>query len=78
MLHIFLIYAKYDKRDSSEENNFKAVLYLSVGADVILTSKLWNEVELHNGAKGTVIDFVYTDSEGTRNGGAPEAVVVQF
>ena len=39
---------------------------------------MWTEVGLHNGARGKVIDFVYTDAEGPRNGGVPEAVVVQF
>ena len=70
--------AKFSKRDSSEANNLKAVLYLSVVADVVLTSNLWNEVGLHNGAKVTVVYFVYTDSEGSINGGGIEAVVVQL
>ena len=44
----------------------------------MLTSNLWTEVGLHNGAKGTVVDLVYTNSEGLRNGGVPESVVVKF
>ena len=55
--------AKPDKRDSIEDNNLKDVLYLSVGADFILISNMWTEVGLHNGAKGTVVYFGYTDSE---------------
>ena len=39
---------------------------------------MWTEVGLHNGAKGKVINFVYIDASGPRNGGVPEAVVVQF
>ena len=40
---------------------------------------MWTEFGLHNSAKGTVVDFMYTDYEGPRNGiVAPEAVVVQF
>ena len=67
-----------NKRDSSEANNLKAVLYLYVGADVRLTSNLWNEAGLNNGAKGIVVDFVYTDYYGPKNCGVLEAEVVQF
>ena len=70
--------AKFSKRDSSEANNLKAVLYFYVGADVMLTSNLWTEVVLHNGAKGTVVNAKNTDSEGPRHGGVPETVVVQL
>ena len=56
----------------------KAVLYISVSTDVMLTSNFWTEVGLHNGAKVKVVDFVYMDYGGPRNGGVSEAVVVQF
>ena len=56
----------------------KAVLHFSVGAYVMLTSILWTTVGLYNGANGTVVDSVYMDSEGPRNGGVPEALAVQF
>ena len=39
---------------------------------------MWTELGLHNGAKGTVVDSVHTDSEGPISGGVPEAVVGQF
>ena len=70
--------AKSDKRDSIEANNLKDVLYLSVGAYVMLISNMWTEVGLHNGAKVTVVIFGYTDSEGPINGGVSETVVVNF
>ena len=56
----------------------KALLYYSVGADVMSTSILWTEVGFHNGAKGTVEDFVYTDYEIPIKCGVPEAAVVQL
>ena len=47
----------------------------------MLTHNLWADIGLHNGAKGKVVDFVYTDAAGPgrNNGkGLPEAVVVVF
>ena len=61
-----------------EVNNLKAALYLSIGADVLLTLNLWTEVGLDNHTKGTVLYFLYTYSEGPRNGGVPKAVAVQL
>ena len=66
------------KRGSSEANNLQAKIYVCVGSECMLTSNLWTEVGVHNGAKGKVIGFVYIDASGPRNGGVPEAVVVQF
>ena len=44
----------------------------------MLTSNLWTYVEIQNGAKGTIIDFVYKNAECPRSGKLTEAVVVQF
>ena len=71
-------YVKDSKRDSSEANNMQAILYICVGSEVMLTSNLWTEVVLHNGAEVKQIDFVYIDSSGPKNGGVHNAVVVQF
>ena len=49
-----------------------------MGSEVILTSNLWTEVGLHDGAKVKMINFVYIDALVPRNGVVPEAVVVQF
>ena len=56
----------------------RSVLYISEGAEVILTSYLWAEAGLHNGAKGKVIAFVYQYDNVPINGDFTEAVVVQF
>ena len=40
-----------EKRNSSEANNMQAILYICVGSEVMLTSNLWTEVVLHNGAE---------------------------
>ena len=49
-----------------------------MGSEVILTSNLWTEVGLHDGAKVKMINFVYIYALVPRNGVVPEAVVVQF
>ena len=69
------------KRDSQEANGLMAQLYLAVGAEVMLTSNLWTEVGLHNGAKGKVVDIVYKNAAGPRiNNGKnlPEAIVIEL
>ena len=44
----------------------------------MFTSNLWTYVGIQNGAKGTVIDFVYKNAECPRSGKWTEAVFVQF
>jgi len=46
----------------------------------MLTSNLWADVGLHNGAKGKVVDIVSKSSDGPGPSGTvlPNAVVVQF
>jgi ATP-dependent exoDNAse (exonuclease V) alpha subunit len=64
---------------SQNAGGLRNKLYLSIGSNVMLTSNLWTDVGLHNGAKGTVEGFVYATSEGPgRNGTLPNAVVVSF
>lgn len=70
--------AAASKHDFTEANGLQASLYLAKGAEVMLMSNLWSEVGLHNGAKGKVVDIVYTTANGPRDGNLPEAVVVQF
>ena len=66
------------KKYPQEANGLHAYLYLAKGADVMLTSKIWTPIGLHNGARGKVIDFAYMNSDGTRSQTLPEAVVVKF
>ena len=66
------------RSDSQDANGLHATLFLCEGADVMLTSNLWTAAGLHNGAKGKVVDFVYTTPEGPRSGSLPESVVVHF
>ena len=51
-------------KHSKEANGLYYCLYLAKGADIMLTSILWNPVGLHNGARGKVIDDVYMYSDG--------------
>ena len=44
----------------------------------MLTYNLWTDVGLKNGAKVTVIDFIYNNNEDPRSGKLKEAVVFQF
>jgi ATP-dependent DNA helicase PIF1 len=64
--------------DSQEANGLHATLFLCEDADVMFTSNLWTAAGLHNGAKGKVVDFVYTTPDGPRSGSLPKSVVVQF
>ena len=52
------------------------VVFLAVGARVMLTSNLWHEVGLCNGAAGTVYQILY--HEGHRPPDLPIAVIVDF
>ena len=50
--------AKADKQDLNDAMGSQSVLYLADAAEVMLTSNLWYESVLYNGAKVQVIDFV--------------------
>ena len=50
--------ANSEKQDSNDAMGLRSVLFLSDGAEVVLTSNIWVEAGLYHGAKGQVIDFV--------------------
>jgi len=52
------------------------VVFLAQGAEVMLTTNLWPDVGLCNGAPGTVRDFIYQDGHAPPN--LPIAVLVEF
>ena len=69
---------KAAKKDSTYAMGLRSVLYLAAGGEVMFTSNIWAEAGLHNGAERKVINFVYQDTNGPKNGDFTEAVVVQF
>ena len=69
--HIFYWAAN---KDYNKGNGLQARLYLAVGAEAMLTYNLWTDIRINNGAKNTVIDFVYKNSEGPMIGEFPEAL----
>ena len=73
-----IISYKLQTRIPTKQNLLKSGLYISVGAEVMLTSNLCTDAGLKNGAKGTVIDFVCKNAEDPRSGKLAEADVVQF
>ena len=52
------------------------VIFLVVGASVTLTSNLWPEIGLHNGAVGRMYQIVYNEQQNPPN--LPVAVLVDF
>ena len=48
---------------ADDMGGLEPVIYLSKGAKVMLTMNLWTDVGLCNGAIGTVLDFVYAESQ---------------
>jgi hypothetical protein len=68
------------KREGDSSENVRSlcsVLYLAVGAKVLLTWNLLQEYGLVNGSTGTVVDIIYREGERPPDG-LPEAVIVQF
>jgi len=55
--------SKASKHESTKDGGLHTELYLACRAEVILTSNLWADVGLHNGAKCK--DIVYKISDGT-------------
>ena len=62
--------------DSNDANGLLATLYLCEGAEVMLTTNLWQEQGLCNGAAGTVRHVVYAHD--TEPPVLPVAVIVEF
>ncbi|KAK3932750.1 ATP-dependent DNA helicase [Frankliniella fusca] len=60
-----------------EANNLKDILYLAIGAKIMLTSNLWTERGLVNGALGEVIDILYKENQ-TMPEDQPFAVICTF
>ena len=52
------------------------VSYLAKGARVMLTVNVWTEIELCNGALGTLLDFVY--AEGQKHPLLPVCILLLF
>ena len=52
------------KRNSTESNGLMLKLYLSVGAELMLTYNQWVDVGFHNGAKLKVVGILYNHSSG--------------
>ena len=52
------------------------VLFLSVGARVMLTRNIWQPKDLYNGALGTVKAVLYAD--GLRPQGLPKCILIEF
>ena len=51
--------AKVAKQNSNDAMGLPSVLYLAEGAEVMITSNIWAETGLHNGARRRVIYFVH-------------------
>jgi ATP-dependent exoDNAse (exonuclease V) alpha subunit len=68
--------ARRAKRDDA--GGMSNYTYLCVGSRVMLTLNVWTEAGLHNGAFGTIIDFVYERDDDVANGILPTAIIVEF
>ena len=57
-------FSEAKKKHPQEANGSHSCLYLAKGADIMLTSNLWDHAVLHNGARGTFLIFFYMNSDG--------------
>ena len=64
------------KLPSNELSGLEPVIYLAKGANVMLTSNLWADVGLCNGATGNVVDFIFQTGHSPPS--LPVAVIVNF
>lgn len=64
------------KASPDEMAGLEPCVFLTKGAQVMLTMNLWTDVGLCNGATGTVIDFIYADNHQPPD--LPQAVIVKF
>ena len=51
--------AKVAKQNSNDAMGLRSVFYLAEGAEVMITSNIWAEAGLHNGAKGQLVYIVH-------------------
>ena len=63
-------------KEGSSECNVAPVLWIAIESRAMLTTNLWVEAGLTNGAMGTVVDIVY--AQGTAPPALPTAVYVRF
>ena len=61
---------------SDDAGGLEAVIFMAEGAQVMLTSNLWQQVGLCNGTKGTVESLLY--AEGHKPPNLPTAILVNF
>ena len=70
------IHVKWQKQLKVMMQDLESVVFMAKGANVMLTSNLWQQVGLCNGAEGTVTDLLY--AHGHKPPSLPIAILVNF